>query len=593
MTRLRYVALAGLVALLSLTVALRLGAQTPQQDSVRMKRVTDSIVRISTSARVDRLAKEAAAIFNRIFGLIPAPVPPPPPPAPPPAPPPPPPAPGTPELPRVYLNTAYVAPTGAVIRVPASIGNLQGAIDAAGCSARILLAAGATYTGNYRLRNKGCTSYTDIATETALPAEGVRVSVATSANYAHLRTPGGNVPTLMADAGAGFYRIMGVTIDAPSTVTALGALVEFHTDPLTDVAQLAHDIILDRVVIQGHDLLQLRRCALLNALRVAVVDSYLTGCHATGSDSQAILFWDTPGPIKVVNNYLEGAGENLMIGGADPKLPGVVPADIEIRGNHFFKPLAWKASGAWTIKNLLELKIGKRVLIEGNVLENIWPAGQTGFAIVIKSVNQSNTAPWSETSDVTISRNVIRNAAHGIDISAHPEPYPVIWGSRMAVTQNLLLLTGSSARGLMLDGSTAGVTIANNTVLGSTGHALLLYGPKQVGTLAFHNNLVETWIKSADGFDYGTPALNGHLASWTATGTLFVISYSNVIALHPPGNFFAAALGVVGFVDLVGGNYRLTSASLFKGKGTDGKDPGVDIDALAFATRGSVTGVWP
>jgi len=80
MTRLRYVVLAGLVALLSLTVALRLGAQTPKQDSIRVKLATDSIIRISSSPRVDRLAKEVALIFNRIFGLIPAPVPPAPPP---------------------------------------------------------------------------------------------------------------------------------------------------------------------------------------------------------------------------------------------------------------------------------------------------------------------------------------------------------------------------------------------------------------------------------------------------------------------------------------------------------------------------------
>jgi hypothetical protein len=499
-----------------------------------------------------------------------------------------------PELPRVYLNTDYVVPTGAVIRVAAG-GNLQGAIDAAACGDRILLAAGATYTGNYRLRNKGCTTWTEISTETPLPADGVRVSLASAASYAHLRTPGGNVPTLMADNGAGFYRILGVTIDAPATVTALGALVEFHTDPLTAVSQLAHDIILDRVVIQGHDLLQLRRCALLNAVRVAVIDSYLTGCHATGSDSQAILFWDTPGPIKVVNNYLEGAGENLMIGGADPKLLGVVPADIEIRGNHFFKPLAWKTSGAWTIKNLLELKIGKRVLIEGNVLENIWPAGQTGFAVVIKSVNQSNTAPWSETSDVTMRGNVIRNAAHGIDLSSHPEPYPVVPGSRMAILQNLILLTpgSSSSRGLMMDAGLVGVTIGNNTVLGPGGAALLLYGTKTVGTLTLQNNLLETWIKSADGLGWGIYALNGHLNAWTVLGNLFVISYNNVIAEHPPGNRYVFTVGGIGFVDVAGGNYRLSTSSAFRGIGTDGKDPGVDWDALVYGTRGSVTGVWP
>jgi hypothetical protein len=49
----------------------------------------------------------------------------------------------------------------------------------------------------------------------------------------------------------------------------------------------------------------------------------------------------------------------------------VVPSDIEIRGNHFRKPLSWRmedpsyAGTLWTVKNLLELKSARRVLIEG------------------------------------------------------------------------------------------------------------------------------------------------------------------------------------------------------------------------------------
>jgi len=502
-------------------------------------------------------------------------------PVPPPPPPPgtPPPVAGMPELPRVYLNTAYVAPTGPIRRVPAG-GDLQAALNAAACGERILLAPGAVYTAAFKLP-KNCTAVTEVSTETTLPPEGTRVTPTTGASFARLRTPGGNQPVLMANVGAGGYRIMGVIIEAPTSVTALGALVEFHTAPLTAVSQLAHDIILDRVVIQGHDQLQLRRCALLNAVRVAVVDSWLAGCHAKGSDSQAILFWDTPGPVKIVNNMLEGAGENLMIGGSDPQLSGVVPSDIEIRRNHIYKPLAWKASNAWTVKNSLELKIGKRILIEGNVLENAWPDGQVGFAVVIKSVNQANSAPWSETAHVTMQWNLIKNTAHGIDISGHPEPYPVIWGNNIAAVQNLLIgLNGpGGARGFMLDGATAGTTIRNNTVLGSTGHGLLLHGPKQTGTLTMENNLVETWIKSADGFDYGVQGLNGHLAAWAVSGNLFVIAYDNVIALHPPGNRFAPSLGGVGFVSFPG-DVRLSASSPFRGTGTDGKDPGVDFATL-------------
>jgi len=54
----------------------------------------------------------------------------------------------------------------------------------------------------------------------------------------------------------------------------------------------------------------------------------------------------------------------------------------------------------------------------------------------------------------------------------------------------------------------------------------------------------------------------------------------------PMENFFPLTLNDVGFEDLAGGNYRLASTSMFKGKGTDSKDPGCDIDALEIATAG-------
>lgn len=59
-----------------------------------------------------------------------------------------------------------------------------------------------------------------------------------------------------------------------------------------------------------------------------------------GQDTQAIVAWITLGPIKIVNNFLEAAGENVMFGGADPRIPDAVVSDIEIRQNHFFKPLS-------------------------------------------------------------------------------------------------------------------------------------------------------------------------------------------------------------------------------------------------------------
>jgi hypothetical protein len=42
-----------------------------------------------------------------------------------------------------------------------------------------------------------------------------------------------------------------------------------------------------------------------------------------------------------------------------------------------------------------------------------------------------------------------------------------------------------------------------------------------------------------------------------------------------PGNYFPANRNAVGFEDLAKGNYSLAASARYKGKATDGKNPGV------------------
>src|SRR5215468_9455558 len=72
---------------------------------------------------------------------------------------------GDPEPPRVYLNTAYVAPTGRSINVNAG-GNLQSALDQALPGDVIVIQAGATFTGNFTLPNKSGTGWITVRTST-------------------------------------------------------------------------------------------------------------------------------------------------------------------------------------------------------------------------------------------------------------------------------------------------------------------------------------------------------------------------------------------------------------------------------------------
>ncbi len=58
-------------------------------------------------------------------------------------------------------------------------------------------------------------------------------------------------------------------------------------------------------------------------------------------DTQAINGYNGPGPYTIVNNYLEAAGENFMLGGASPN-PQPDPRRHRVHGHHLYKPLAWR-----------------------------------------------------------------------------------------------------------------------------------------------------------------------------------------------------------------------------------------------------------
>ncbi len=65
-------------------------------------------------------------------------------------------------------------------------------------------------------------------------------------------------------------------------------------------------------------------------------------CKAIGQDSQALSGYNGPGNYLIENNYLEGATENVLFGGADPMIPNLVTGNITFRRNYLRKPLAWR-----------------------------------------------------------------------------------------------------------------------------------------------------------------------------------------------------------------------------------------------------------
>src|SRR6266446_1162371 len=502
-----------------------------------------------------------------------------------------------PELPRVFLDTTLVPPTGTTITVSAG-GDLQAALNAAQPGDVITLQAGATFTGPFTLPNKTGTGWITVRTsapDSSLPAPGTRVTPSYAAVMPKI-VAGSNVGhAIVAASGAHHFRFIGIEVMAAEGSTTFD-LVQLGSGSDQSTRTLPHDIIIDRCYIHGNAGQAAIRGVALNGSRLAVIDSYLAEFKDQGSDTQAIMGWNGPGPFKIVNNYLEAAGENVMFGGADPSITNLVPADIEIRGNHFFKPTAWR--GVWAaVKNLFELKNARRVLIEGNICENNWLAAQAGWAVQFTVRNQDGTAPWSTIEDVTFQKNIVRHSGSGLNILAADDPNPSQTMKRVLVRDNLFddingTTWGGQGRLFQILGYAGGSTdlaIEHNTAFQQED---LSYseGVPHIGFI-YRNNLTP---RGAAGFGFiGQGAAEG-ISTLNIYFPLAVFQ-RNVIAggnagIYPADNLFPASLAAVGFVDFAGHNYRLAASSPYKNAATDGTDIGANIDALEASTASVISG---
>jgi hypothetical protein len=538
---------------------------------------------------------------------------------------------------------------GKVIRVGAGE-DASEAVEKAACGDTVQLQAGATFGRIVLPAKKCDDAHWIIirtsAPDTKLPPEGTRLEpcyagvtslpgrppfhcTASENVVAKLEYGKGPAGPVVISPGANHFRLIGLEVTRPAMPGTVYQLIGPQNGP-------ADHLIFDRMWIHGSAQNETVRGVMLNHIRyLAVIDSYLNDFHCialsgTCVDSQAVAGGssdDPMGPFKIVNNFLEAAAESILLGGGAGT---ATPEDIEIRRNYMFKPMIWMRGQPgflggldghpFIVKNLFEIKNAVRVLFEGNVLENTWGGfSQTGFAVGFGPKNQAhgsqNVCPTCQVTDVTVRYCIISHVGGGFLIGngVNPNGAAAKDGGRYSIHDVIvddIQAETYSGRGIFAQiSSSPGVTeviplhdVSIDHVTAFPPRMLFnIGGPigSKMKNLSITNSIFlagdRPVASTGGGIDRNCSAGPRSKSMEIALESCFssYVFQNNVIVggagSFPKGTATPSKLTDVGFAnpkDGNGGEYRLTVASKFKRKASDGKDVGADIDAIERATAG-------
>ncbi len=334
------------------------------------------------------------------------------------------------ELPRVHIDTTWQEPKGGKTWKAHTADDLTKALAESAPGDVIALDAGTTYTGTFVLPAKDNPNKRWIYIVSSAMAkfqEGKRVTPQDAANMPKIVTPT-VAPAFQISGGANHWRLAGLEITSASTKGCqpdhsppINCFTYFLVGPQGAPNPEPDSFTIDRCYVHGSPTIDLQHAITANVSTFALIDSYLDDIHMIGVEAQGVLAFWSPGPFKIVNNFIAAATENILFGGGGGASNPYVPSDLDIRNNYLFKPLEWVTASVkerrMVIKNGFELKSAQRVLFDGNTIENVWAHGQNGFAIVL-TIRSYQSGDISVVDDVTVTNNVLKNVVAGFNTLA-------------------------------------------------------------------------------------------------------------------------------------------------------------------------------
>ena len=488
-----------------------------------------------------------------------------------------------------------VSPASRVVTLRAG-DDLQAALKAARFGDTILLQAGATFTGPIVLPFKSGGSGTDadyITIRTTdlhrISNESERIKPSQHARAMPKIIAPREKSAVVTEPGAHHYKFVGVEFMPAANASYVYNVIELGGSDYTSLSQFPHHLVFDRCYIHSTGLNRARRGVALNSAETSLINSHVSGFAGAGDETQAIAGWNGPGPFHIINNYLEGAGEVVLIGGADPSVRNLVPSDIEFRRNYLRKPKEWL--GRATIKGTFELKNARRVLIEGNLIES----EILTTAIVLTVRNQSGRAPWSTIEDVVIKNNIVRHASSGVNFLGNDNEQRSQQAQRISIANNLFLdIVANDPSNIPYFLQTNGgqnFRVEHNTVQ-QAGNIITGYG-SPTRNFIFRDNIVQFnqygIVCLIDAGECGRENMfcncfpGGMLRGNVIADNLGAAASDNVQERYPPGNYFVSSFQRVGFSDVGQGVWSLGPNSRTRNRASDGGNPGADVELIRNA----------